>query len=150
MDQYWTHLPTNIVYIVRVENDIVTQAFGGIPEHEVTPENLQTWNFPNDPEDVAWINNHRQEFMHLQYIRWYTTITPTENHITDLAKEATFKQYRGPMRKTLCGKWYATADRIYWGAVPQDLGGYFNNSVCPRCQQILEQKGKTHGKSKAS
>lgn len=62
MDQYWTHIPTNLVYIVRIENDIVTQAFGGIPEENVTPENLRTWNFPNDPEDAAWIMNHRQEF----------------------------------------------------------------------------------------
>lgn len=70
------------------------------------------------------------------YVRWMSHGTATENHILR-STEFTFKRWRGDMLTTRCGKEFAVEDRLYRGSKPQELGGRFNNNVCPRCIAAL-------------
>jgi hypothetical protein len=67
--QYWAHVGSGETYVVQIDRDedpvahpdIVVSACGPLYYKEVTQENLDTWNFNNDPELQQQLNNAPDE-----------------------------------------------------------------------------------------
>jgi len=63
MNLYIQNSTSGDVYAVQTneDNKIVT-ACGELHHSEVTAENLNPWNFDNDPQLVEWLNDNRNQF----------------------------------------------------------------------------------------
>lgn len=62
MNTYFQHITSGDVYAVQTEDNKVVSASCELHHSEVTSANIASYNFDSDPEQVHFINEHREEF----------------------------------------------------------------------------------------
>lgn len=67
-NQYWKHNTSGEVYAVQTKNSYVHSACGPLHHREVTPENLETWNFNNDPELADDLDSNQADYHLVEFL----------------------------------------------------------------------------------
>ncbi len=66
--QIWRHMPTENRYAIQLEGDEITGAMGPLfaSGAQVDPVDLETLDYDENPELVAWIKAHELDFERLE------------------------------------------------------------------------------------